>query len=182
MSLEKVAFRKQSRSWHNRLLVLVVVLLFSVVSFASAQEPVEPTPAAPVTDDRVNAIAEQLYCPVCENVPLDVCGTQACADWRDEIRTMLEQGKSEADIKGYFAERYGQRVLATPEARGLNMLVWALPVIGALAAIIILVVTLRRLAPGALDAQSPPEIEPDYSGIDQEYVSRLERELKEFSG
>ena len=38
----------------------------------------EATPI-PVTDDQVNAIAHDLYCPVCENTPLDVCGTQACA-------------------------------------------------------------------------------------------------------
>ncbi|MFN3309334.1 MAG: hypothetical protein ACK44E_09010, partial [Anaerolineales bacterium] len=31
-----------------------------------------------ISDDEVNAIAKYLYCPVCENVPLDVCGTQAC--------------------------------------------------------------------------------------------------------
>ena len=29
----------------------------------------QPTPS----DDEVNAIARQLYCPVCENTPLDVC-------------------------------------------------------------------------------------------------------------
>ncbi len=32
----------------------------------------------PPTDDEVNRIAKQLYCPVCENTPLDVCPTQAC--------------------------------------------------------------------------------------------------------
>ena len=47
-----------------------------------------PTPS----DDDVNRIAHQLYCPVCENVPLDVCGTQACAQWRELIREKLGQG------------------------------------------------------------------------------------------
>ena len=110
-------------------LVLVFGILLASVAPALAQESIDPTPVPPVIDDQVNAIAKQLYCPVCENIPLDVCGTQACADWRDEIRVMLEQGKSEAEIKAYFADRYGQRVLATPEARGLNVLVWVLPVI-----------------------------------------------------
>ena len=45
-----------------------------------------------VTDDQVNAIAQQLYCPVCENVPLDVCPTAACAQWRATIREKLEAG------------------------------------------------------------------------------------------
>lgn len=163
------------------MLLLVFVILLAFSSPAMAQEPVDPTPAAPVTDDQVNAIARQLYCPVCENIPLDVCGTRACADWRAEIRAMLEQGKSEAEIKAYFADRYGQRVLATPEARGLNVLVWVLPVIGVLAAIGVLAVTLRRLVPGTLEAQVTSPARPDYSDLDPEVVDRLERELKEFS-
>jgi cytochrome c-type biogenesis protein CcmH len=160
---------------------LILVLLLASAAPVLAQEPVDPTPESPITDDQVNAIAKQLYCPVCENIPLDVCGTRACADWRAEIRAMLEQGKSEAEIKGYFADRYGQRVLATPEARGLNVLVWVLPIIGVLAAVGVLAVTLRRLAPGALAAQAALPARPDYADLDPEYVDRLERELKEFS-
>ena len=162
------------------LLLAFGILLASTVPVL-AQEPVDPTPVAPVTDDQVNAIAGQLYCPVCENIPLDVCGTRACADWRAEIRAMLEQGKSEAEIKAYFANRYGQRVLSTPEARGLNVLVWVLPVIGVLAAIGVLAVTLRHLAPGALAAQATSAVKPDYADLDPGYVDRLEQELKEFS-
>src|SRR5688500_5258363 len=109
---------------------VLVVGLFATAMPVMAQDD-DPQPTQAVTDDEVNAIAEQLYCPVCENIPLDVCGTQACADWRDEIRVMLEQGRSEDEIKEYFAERYGQRVLATPEAQGINLVVWIAPVLAA---------------------------------------------------
>jgi cytochrome c-type biogenesis protein CcmH len=169
-------------SWRNiAFLALILAGLAGVPAIALAQEPVAPTPSVPVTDDQVNAIAGQLYCPVCQNVPLDVCGTQACADWRAEIRGMLEQGKSEAEIKAYFADRYGQRVLATPDARGLNVLVWALPIVGALAAAVVLIVTLHRLAPGALAAQDEAGAGLEYPDLDPEYVARLEREVKEMT-
>src|SRR5512144_1761258 len=69
-----------------------------------------PTPS----DDDVNKIAKQLYCPVCESTPLDVCPTEACRQWREVIRTMLTEGKNEAEIKQYFAEQYGVRVLNVP--------------------------------------------------------------------
>lgn len=179
------AARKSRITCHVSRITVLLLAFATLPVFAApvlAQEPIEPTPVSPVTDDQVNAIAEQLYCPVCENTPLDVCGTRACSDWRAEIRAMLEQGKSEAEIKGYFAARYGQRVLATPEARGLNVLVWALPVVGVIAAVGVLVVTLRRLAPGALTAQAASPARIDYADLDPEYVERLERELKEFSG
>ena len=75
----------------------------------------------------VNRIARQLYCPVCENTPLDVCPTEACRQWRDLIRQQLSEGWSEDRIQQYFVEQYGARVLAEPPRTGLNWLVYVLP-------------------------------------------------------
>lgn len=82
-----------------------------------------PTPS----DDEVNAIAKEMYCPVCENIPLDVCPTTACHEWRELIRLKLSEGWSAQQIKDYFAAQYGDRVLAEPPRRGLNWLVYILP-------------------------------------------------------
>ena len=78
-----------------------------------------PTPS----DDDVNRVARQLYCPVCENTPLDVCPTEACRQWRELIRTQLAAGKSEAQIKQYFVDHYGARVLGEPPNRLVSYLV-----------------------------------------------------------
>src|SRR5213079_750877 len=86
----------------------------SFTAFAQA-----PTP----TDDEVNRIAKQLYCPVCESTPLDVCPTEACRQWRDLIRTMLSEGKSDAQIKQYFVDHYGARVLGEPPNHLVSYLV-----------------------------------------------------------
>jgi len=75
------------------------------------------------TDNEVNKIAKQLYCPVCESTPLDVCPTEACRQWRDLIREMLTQGKSEAEIKQYFVEHYGPQVLNEPPNRLVTYIV-----------------------------------------------------------
>ena len=64
----------------------------------------QATPVVP-SDDQVNAIAKQLYCPVCENIPLDVCPTQACEEWRALIKELLAEGKSEQEIKDYFVQQ-----------------------------------------------------------------------------
>src|SRR4026207_57451 len=91
--------------------LLVAALIALSLAFISSPAPAQgPTP----TDDEVNRIAEQLYCPVCESTPLDVCPTEACRQWRDLIRTMLADGKSEAEIKQYFVTQYGVRVLDEP--------------------------------------------------------------------
>lgn len=134
----------------------------------------QPTPGFP-TDDQVNAIAKQLYCPVCENVPLDVCPTQACEQWRATIREKLSQGWSEEQIKTYFVQQYGDRVLATPPPRGLNWLVYLLPPFAILAGVFILYRALRSWrepSPTTVTSELPAELATD------EYVARLEDELR----
>ena len=83
--------------------------------------------STPPTDDEVNAVAHQLYCPVCESTPLDVCPTDACKDWREQIRVMLSEGKSEDEILQYFEDQYGARVLAEPPKQGFYWLIYLLP-------------------------------------------------------
>jgi cytochrome c-type biogenesis protein CcmH len=127
------------------------------------------------TDDEVNAIAKQLYCPVCENVPLDVCPTQACAQWRETIRLKLSEGWSEQQIKDYFVEQYGARVLATPPAEGLNWLVYVVPpavfLIGAY-------VVFRALRTWRRAAESASVSLGATVASDDPYVRRLEDELR----
>ena len=124
------------------------------------------------TDDEVNAIARDLYCPVCENVPLDVCPTQACEQWRATIREKLTEGWNEDQIKQYFVQQYGARVLATPPAEGFNWLVYILPPLAFVAGAFILYrafKTWRKEADMAVPAPLPE---------DDPYIAQFEEELK----
>jgi cytochrome c-type biogenesis protein CcmH len=129
------------------------------------------TPEGP-TDDEVNAIAKQLYCPVCENIPLDVCPTQACAQWRDLIRQKMIDGWSEQQIKDYFVEQYGERVLGTPPRRGLNWLFYLFPPLALIAGAYILYRAYRSMRVKPTSQAALPTAPPD------EYVKRLEEELR----
>jgi cytochrome c-type biogenesis protein CcmH len=125
------------------------------------------------TDDEVNAIARQLYCPVCENVPLDVCPTQACVQWRATIREKLASGWNEAEIKDYFVKQYGARVLATPPAEGLNWLVYILPPAALIAGAFVLARAVRawRSEPEPVQATSK-------TADDDPYLAKVEEELR----
>jgi cytochrome c-type biogenesis protein CcmH len=156
--------------------LLAVVMGFAIAGLALAQDS---GPGA-VTDDQVNAVARQLYCPVCENIPLDVCGTQACAQWRELIREKLGQGWGEKQIKDYFVAQYGDRVLAMPPAHGLNWLVYIIPPLAILAGIFILYTALRawRKPAAAAAADQGAASPPQAAGAEQDdYVKRLEDEL-----
>ena len=109
--------------WVSKSILLVILLTcipFNNITNVLAQD-INPT------DDEVNAISKQLYCPVCESIPLDASGTPACVQWRDTIRTKLAAGWSEKEIKQYFSDQYGIRVLAEPPIQGFNKLLWYLP-------------------------------------------------------
>jgi cytochrome c-type biogenesis protein CcmH len=140
--------------------------LFSGIAFAQG-----PTP----TDDEVNAIAKQLYCPVCENTPLDVCPTEACRQWRALIRQQLSEGKTEAQIKQYFVENYGARVLAEPPRTGLNWIVYILPPLIILAGAFILFRSLRAWTRPVAKPAGSKTLDPKSQ---DEYILRLEEELK----
>jgi cytochrome c-type biogenesis protein CcmH len=159
------------RQWLLGLVLLALAL--GVSSTAHAQEATPVAPVSPVTDNQVNAVAKRLYCPVCENVPLDVCPTVACAQWRATIREKLAAGWSDQQILDYFAAQYGERVLAQPSTRGLNVLVWVIPPLLLLAGAFGL---WRFLRGQARPAAQPPAPAPPPA---DEYTARLERELRE---
>lgn len=151
------------------LFVLAVLLLGIATQTASAQQQ-------PPTDNEVNAIAKGMYCPVCENIPLDVCPTQACAQWRELIRQKLADGWSEQQIKDYFVAQYGDRVLAEPPASGLNWLVYILPPVILLVGIYIV----YRVFRGMRKTNSAVLAAPVETKVREDpYLSKLEEELRQ---
>ncbi|MBP6179858.1 MAG: cytochrome c-type biogenesis protein CcmH [Anaerolineales bacterium] len=153
------------------LYTLAFMLLFSLftgVAFAQ-----EPTPS----DDEVNAVAHQLYCPVCESTPLDVCPTEACRQWRDLIRQQLADGMTEAEIKQYFVDNYGARVLAEPPKQGTYWLFYLLPPIIILAGAFILFRSMKSWTKkSAVVPASNNEVSSEKPKDD--YISQFEEELK----
>ena len=148
-------------------LFLCVLLYLLLALPASAQE-------GDITDDDVNAVAAQMYCPVCPNETLDVCQTQACSQWRAEIRTQLSEGQTTEQIIDAFARRYGERVRATPQDPTLRALSVYTPFVIAGLALVIGVLTFRRWRrPVAAETPLPP------AGKDGSYRDQLERDLSE---
>ncbi|MEZ4593933.1 MAG: cytochrome c-type biogenesis protein [Chloroflexota bacterium] len=152
--------------------VLLLLGLFLLVVPALAQDT--------VTDDEVNDVAKDLYCPVCENTPLDVCPTQACADWRELIRQQLSDGATPEEVQAYFVRQYGEGVLSNPPKTGFNLILWIFPV----AAVVLggvffsrYVSSLRASAEGVDEAFEEDVAEA--SNIPQDdYHARLEAELR----
>ncbi len=160
---------------------IYVLLLLSLLVLAQpllAQDSV-------VTDDEVNEVAKDVYCPVCESTPLDVCATQACADWRELIRTKLGEGQSKDEIFEYFARQYGDGVLADPPGRGVSLIIlWVLPIVLVLLAALLFSRYMRglRAAPAAAvptAAQAGLDTNDSAVGpaVESDYLAQIEKEV-----
>ncbi len=160
------------RRYSGRLAGLLLVLV-AMVAMATMITGTALAQGEQPTDDEVNAVANGLYCPVCENVPLDVCPTQACKQWRDTIRDKLAQGWSEKQIHQYFVGQYGDRVLATPPATGLNWLIYLLPPAAFIVGAVILVGAVRSW-------RKPPQLASEPAGevAEDPYLEKVEEELR----
>ena len=158
-------------------LLLSITLSFSPIITVQAQQP---TPS----DDQVNAIARQLYCPVCENTPLDVCPTTACHQWRELIRQMLTEGKSETEIKQYFVDYYGASVLSEPPRSGINWLIYVVPPLAFLIGVFLLLQAFRTwkktsMPSGGSVSDSLSDTKAvSGSKVQDQYLARVEEELK----
>jgi cytochrome c-type biogenesis protein CcmH len=153
------------RNTQYAVLLLLIAMVFVTPVFAQDDFP---------TDDDVNKIAKQLYCPVCESTPLDVCPTEACRQWREVIRTMLTEGKSEAEIKQHFATQYGIRVLNVPPNPWLTYFVPGVAIlIGAF-----MLFRGFQLWKKPLVAESASEAAEAEPVQQDEYLAKMEAELK----
>jgi cytochrome c-type biogenesis protein CcmH len=156
-----------------RKFLIIAVGVVALLALGRAAHAQAPTPAGgtPTADD-VNRVARQMFCPVCENIPLDVCPTTACAKWRETIREKLAAGWTDQQILDYFVTQYGERVLANPSTHGLNVLLWALPPVALVAGVAFLWLYFRRVTRAAPSAAAP-EVP-----LSDKYVEQLEKELE----
>ena len=160
----------------SRLIMFVsaVLMLLPLSSVALAQTATPPTQKA-VTADDVNRIAKQLYCPVCENEPLDVCKTSACQQWRAQISQLLATGQTDQQIMQYFVDRYGLKVMGAPPVNTQTIWLYLLPIVGLLGGAIYVYFLMRRMrARGAATIETPTPT------LNDDYEQRVERDLKKW--
>ncbi|MGB1288119.1 MAG: cytochrome c-type biogenesis protein [Aggregatilineales bacterium] len=150
-----------------RLLLLLAIILSGSVLFAQDD---------PISADEVNTVAKKMYCPVCENIPLDACGTAACVDWRNEIRIMLAAGQTEAEIIDDFVLRFGDRVVGVPQSDAPRLLSLLTPWLLVIAGIILSAMTVMTWR--KKDKALPVEKNNTPATIDS-YRQQLERDLLE---
>ncbi|MBW6455069.1 MAG: cytochrome c-type biogenesis protein CcmH [Trueperaceae bacterium] len=87
-----------------------------------------------VLDSRVFDIGNELRCPTCVAESVGESNAAIAREMRQIIQEQLDEGRTRAEILGYFQERYGDWILLSPPRRGVLLIVWLLPVAAVLVA------------------------------------------------
>jgi len=156
---------------------LIPILLFAlaIAMAASAQlkapdaeQFVGPPKGLPVTGDQLDQseheIASELRCPVCQGLSIADSPAEMAINMKGQVRELLARGYTKEQILSYFEHSYGQFVLLKPKFRGVNSLVWTLPILALIAGALLVIVKLNKLQD---DVAPPPAAEDD------EYIARV---------
>ena len=116
----------------------------AVVAFSALAVAAFGTRAAPTAQDRVSSLSRTVKCPVCSGESVAESNAPASQEIRRQIAEQVQQGQSDDEIRSFYAAKYGQAVLLTPSASGVNVLVWILPVVALAIGIAALAIVFRR--------------------------------------
>jgi cytochrome c-type biogenesis protein CcmH len=105
-------------------------------------------------EKRVDHVAQQLRCLVCQNQSIADSHAQLALDLKKEARTQLSQGRSEQEVIDFMVQRYGDFVLYRPPFNAATLLLWIGPFALLAAGLAALLVNLRRRGLGADDPVS----------------------------
>ena len=94
--------------------------------------------------DRVDAIASDLRCPVCQNLSVADSPSLIARQMRATIGSQLESGATPDEVKAYFVQRYGRWILLSPDASGPGLLLWILPALALIVGAAIVLARFRR--------------------------------------
>jgi len=151
--------------------VAICIALLMLVFPAAAQNNA-------VTYDDVIRVAGRMYCPICENEPLDQCRNTTCMQWKDEIRRQLAAGRSDDEIINYFVERYGQHVVGVPRDPLLRFLAFVAPIVGTLLALGLGFMTFRRWQQNTPTKTKVSPLDDAPPMTNDDYRTRLERDVR----
>jgi len=134
--------------------LLTLQLVVSLTMGQYAPQRLAGDPLDPAREARVQVLAKQLRCAVCQGLSISDSPSSMARAQLEMVRELVSEGKSDEEVVEYFVARYGDWVLLEPPASGINLLVWAGPLV--LVALGLLLI-LRQLGPrSAASAAADP--------------------------
>jgi cytochrome c-type biogenesis protein CcmH len=104
----------------------LAAMFAGVLCIAAAADPADRLPD-PAQEARARAIFADIRCLVCQNESIDDSEAELAGDLRHVVRDQVKAGKSDAEIKQFLTDRYGEFVLLTPRFSWMNLALWGGP-------------------------------------------------------
>lgn len=139
-------------------------------------------PKQETLDQRVQDVASQLKCPVCQGESVADSQATIAQQMRQVIRAQLQSGKSEQDVVQYFVRSYGDQIVWLPLWRGFSLLAWLVPMAFLLSGAVLVFIVLREWRAGVAVIGASSIVSQDGISLDadlQQYRAQLEAELAE---
>lgn len=147
---------------------LPVIAAGALLALAGAVAVVAIRPAQPPSvAERADRLAAELRCPDCQGLSVADSPTEAARSIRRQIDELLGRGATDADVRDYFVDRYGEWILLAPSAPAA----WLLPLVVVAAAAGGLVAWLVRRtdptgAPPAASAEARRRVREEADALD----------------
>lgn len=125
------------------------VLLFLFANAASAVVEINRFEAAE-DEARYKELIAELRCPKCQNQNLLDSDAPIAADLRRKTRSLIDQGKSNQEVKDYMLERYGDFVLYKPRFTAATAFLWLGPFLLLAIVVFTLLIRIKRKQNDAL--------------------------------
>ncbi|HEX5663174.1 MAG TPA: cytochrome c-type biogenesis protein [Xanthomonadaceae bacterium] len=116
---------------------------------APAQVRSDPAPLQfqdPAEEARFHALAAELRCVMCQNQSLADSNAQIAYDLRAEVLELMREGRTDAQIKQFLVQRYGEFVLYRPQVESGTWLLWFGPALLVLVGGVVVARIVRRRA------------------------------------
>ncbi|MBU3914571.1 cytochrome c-type biogenesis protein CcmH, partial [bacterium] len=117
-----------------------------------------------------------LRCPTCQSQSVKESEAGLSLNMKIKIREMLKEGKSRDEILQFFQERYGEWILRSPQKRGFNLLLWLLPGIIILTAVLMLYISIKHRS-GLIETEELAPLSKKEEARIQEDLNKLNQEL-----
>lgn len=93
---------------------LLPLVLLLVAGMASAIDPERLDD--PVQQQRYDALIHELRCLKCQGETVADTPAMFAVDIRRQVRSLITEGRSDAEVKQYLVDRYGEMILLKPRS------------------------------------------------------------------
>jgi cytochrome c-type biogenesis protein CcmH len=137
------------RKWFALLIVLASGLAFAIDAGDAFEDP--------EMQARYEKISSEVRCLVCQNQTIKDSNAFLAGDLRREIRRLLTEGKSDAEVYDFLVTRYGEFVLYRPRMHGKTLVLWIAPFLLIAVGGIVAVKVVRGRMSKSIDDDTDPD-------------------------